>query len=512
MGLSSPSISVLAEARRTGAGVALQIDHAHRELEFNLVIAGRGTYFLADGQHDLVPGTLVWLLPDQPHRLIRSPGLDMWVVTVAPDALEADMLADIVERPCRVLSTPDAVALDRLLTQLSQDADDPRLYAAGLAYVLRSAWYATTNGAGPVRKPMHPAVVRALSILRSGADTPTSAQLAKMCGVTQDYLGQLLMEHTGKGFVEWRNRTRLERFHILYPKSGDLLTAALEAGFGSYTQFHRVFSEIVGTTPGEWAKSGAQAKSVSLPSSAVITGSAVQSTRMQSYALVEVALPAAKRWFTGAFSRNFLSSGMVSDRAGPIESGLDAACDLRQYESAIVAELRNHEPESADRLARLLARRDLFEVFGGTLGLYRPDIGDLADIIAIYLCIAQAGARFTPTPSAHVFEAFRRRTRFALNASATFASASLDERRMATAAIILMAAITRSALVSARASGSDAIVTRIADAAHAAALAGTGLDLRAFDIAELAHPAVAPLHTCRETVHVAPARAEVLSV
>jgi AraC-like DNA-binding protein len=486
VGLNAPSISVLAEARRTGAGVALQIEHAHQEVEFNLVIAGRGTYFLVDGQHDLVPGTLVWLLPNQSHRLIRSPELDMWVVTVAPGALEPEMLADVAERPCRVLSTPDAVSLDRLLTHLSQDADEPRLYAAGLAYALRSAWYyATVRSAGPACKPMHPAVVRALSILRSDAETPTSGQLAKLCGVTQDYLGQLLMEHTGRGFVEWRNRTRLERFHIFYPNSGDLLTAALDAGFGSYTQFHRVFSELIGVTPGEWAKSGAQANSVSLPSSKVITGSAAVSTRMESYALAEVVLPMAKGGFTGTFALNFLHPSAVPDRGLRVDSGIDALTDLRQYEAEIIARLREEQPESAERLARLLSRRDMFQVFRLTLGLYGADLSDLADIVATYLCHAQAAANFAPTPSQDLVTAIRMRTRFALAACATFSRVSLEERRLTAAAFILMAAIVRSAVVSSRASGSDALAVRVADAAHITALSSLGLDVRSFDIHEL---------------------------
>ncbi len=55
MNAGKPSISVLSEVRRTGAGATLQIEHAHQALEFNLVIAGRGSYFLADRQYDLVP-------------------------------------------------------------------------------------------------------------------------------------------------------------------------------------------------------------------------------------------------------------------------------------------------------------------------------------------------------------------------------------------------------------------------------------------------------------------------
>jgi hypothetical protein len=38
----------------------------------------------------------------------------------------------------------------------------------------------------------------------------------------------LLIKHTGRRFVEWRNRTRLERFHILYLESGCALNEILQ--------------------------------------------------------------------------------------------------------------------------------------------------------------------------------------------------------------------------------------------------------------------------------------------
>jgi hypothetical protein len=148
------------------------------------------------------------------------------------------------------------------------------------------------------------------------------------------------VEHTGHGFVEWRNRTRLERFHILYPKSGDLLTAALEAGFGSYTQFHRVFSEIVGATPGDWAKSGARPKSVALPSASnTISGSDTESTRMVTYSLSEIALPNTSRWFTPAFGANLDRSRTVGQRAERIESGISDYSDLAGLDAQLEAEM-----------------------------------------------------------------------------------------------------------------------------------------------------------------------------
>lgn len=469
-------VSVLAEVRRTGPGVALQVNHVHDEIEFNLVVSGRGTYFLEDGQHDLVPGTLVWLLPGQAHRLIRSPDLDMWVVTATADRLDDRMMQDIVARPCRILSTSDAVALDRLLSHLSQDADEPRVYRSGLDYALRSAWHISMNGDAPARRPSHPAVVRALAILRSSADTPASDRLAEMCGVTRDYLGRLLVQHTGYGLVEWRNRTRLERFHLAYPRSHDLLTAALEAGFGSYTQFHRVFQDLVGTTPGEWAKSGASVDAVPLPSrAAAMTGRDAEGTRMSWYALSEAPQPVVSRWFTPGFARAFARAEGAGG-APSCPSGVSDYADLRRFERPLVEALDACDPKAAGLLARAFARDDVFAGFAQTVGLYPIRPANLCDMVATFFAATVICATHVASMTPETLLALVERTRMALAESGIFARADMDQRGLVVASLAAQVVFLRGARDAARGSGSDAAALRIASAARTGAIATLGLD------------------------------------
>jgi AraC-like DNA-binding protein len=47
----------------------------------------------------------------------------------------------------------------------------------------------------------------------------------------------------------YRNRLRIEKFLELAVRSGNLLQAALDAGFGSYAQFSRVFRQQMGVSP-----------------------------------------------------------------------------------------------------------------------------------------------------------------------------------------------------------------------------------------------------------------------
>jgi AraC-like DNA-binding protein len=80
-----------------------------------------------------------------------------------------------------------------------------------------------------------------------------SGKLARRFRVSSSKLTHAFKEQVGVSLTEYRNRLRLERFLLLVERGGgNLLQAALDAGFGSYAQFHRVFRAMLGATPKEY--------------------------------------------------------------------------------------------------------------------------------------------------------------------------------------------------------------------------------------------------------------------
>jgi len=78
-------------------------------------------------------------------------------------------------------------------------------------------------------------------------------ELARRFAVSASKLTHAFKEEMGVSLVEYKNRLRLERFLTLVaPGGGNLMQAALDAGFGSYAQFHRVFRELLDATPREY--------------------------------------------------------------------------------------------------------------------------------------------------------------------------------------------------------------------------------------------------------------------
>lgn len=79
--------------------------------------------------------------------------------------------------------------------------------------------------------------------------------IAKALGTTADRLGRVFKSEMGETLQDYRNRLRLERFFaVVEPEGGNLLRAALDAGFGSYAQFHRVFHTAFDCAPIEYLR------------------------------------------------------------------------------------------------------------------------------------------------------------------------------------------------------------------------------------------------------------------
>jgi len=75
--------------------------------------------------------------------------------------------------------------------------------------------------------------------------------------VSEGFLSRALHKDLGVTFVEHRARTRVAHFLALVQSGGsNFLHAALSAGFGSYSQFHRTFSRLSGSGPSHYLELG----------------------------------------------------------------------------------------------------------------------------------------------------------------------------------------------------------------------------------------------------------------
>jgi AraC-like DNA-binding protein len=240
--------------------------HHHAELEFNLVTQGSGLYLLANRKYQIRRGDLLWLFPAQEHVLIEQTlDFEMWIGVCKPRAVrriatEPDAKVLRQSNPpgeyCRRLPQPALARLEKLFSEIAATRAQPGLFNAGLGYGLLSAWEHFEHAADVPLRDVHPAVEKAARLIRDQSTALGLNELARRAGLSPHRLSRLFKQQTGVALVDFRNRQRIEKFLELYGAGQRLtmLDAALDAGFGSYPQFHRVFKRVLGCSPGRYRR------------------------------------------------------------------------------------------------------------------------------------------------------------------------------------------------------------------------------------------------------------------
>lgn len=238
--------------------------HRHHEIELNLVLGGTATYDVDGCPVELVGGDGLLLWPRHSHALV-DPSADfaMWIVVVSPELLRrmcttpaSAALADPVG-PVRPLHWKPGAAttdwVDGLLHRLTGPGD-PALHAAGLCHVLLAAFTGARDADPAVGAPRYAQEARRL--LETGAVDWTVPRLARAVGASASSLNRSFRRAYGVSVVGYRHRAQIARACALYGAGGSMTLhdAASLAGFGSYSQFHRVVTSVHGCSPREHAR------------------------------------------------------------------------------------------------------------------------------------------------------------------------------------------------------------------------------------------------------------------
>lgn len=262
--------------------------HRHIELELNLVVSGAIIYVVDGRRFRFEKRSLLWLFPGQEHQLVdRAGNQQNYVAVFKPELIDracrseayaflrgdgADLdgvlhtkldpeTFDLVRKTMDsvMAGAPDSDILNReagfgLSAGFRFEHADPDGLNAGLHHLLLLCGRAQLAGNTIERAaPLHPAVRRAIDLLGENTDDLSLSTLAKQCGASATHLSRLFARQLGVPLNRYRNSMRLRRFHDYYhgPEQKTMAEAAFAAGFGSYAQFHRVFTQTYGSGPRE---------------------------------------------------------------------------------------------------------------------------------------------------------------------------------------------------------------------------------------------------------------------
>ncbi len=240
--------------------------HWHDEFELNLVLWGRVQYEVGSSALELGPGSLLWLPPGQQHTLLDvSEDLAMWVASFRPRAVHAaGKLAGTRwlerHRACRAPALPPERVreLSALHAELASCEDPLEVNACarqllGSLVAQRGLLGEPLPDGASTARPLHPAVVRARTLLRVPESALSLTSLARRCGLDAARLSRLFKQQMGLSVVQFRNHFRVQHFIQQFGQGerATMIDVALGCGFGSYAQFHRAFHQVTGYAPSE---------------------------------------------------------------------------------------------------------------------------------------------------------------------------------------------------------------------------------------------------------------------
>jgi AraC-like DNA-binding protein len=221
--------------------------HFHSEPELNLVVAGSGTFGTGNTVFEVRAGDLLCWPPGQDHELIvASPDFDLFVAGLTAElssrVLGAENTASLAA-PAHVRLTPAASLRFRSLCEIPLPGLEPSAVEAHVATFWREAHRLRLGT--PDR---HPLGRRVLMSLLERADLGRARVAHRARGYPSEVSRQF-RAHTGLTFSGYRSQLRLLAFVRSVDAGSTLLAAALNAGFGSYSQCHRTFWRAFGCSP-----------------------------------------------------------------------------------------------------------------------------------------------------------------------------------------------------------------------------------------------------------------------
>jgi AraC-like DNA-binding protein len=241
--------------------------HRHEELEVNLVLTGKASYLLGARRVPLVASSMIWLFPRQEHVLIDwSHDFSMWVLVfkqtliarcTGQDIRQVLRSADPGDIFCRQINSRSVDSLNHIYQGAFDEKNDLEFVNTALAYALVESWRAYLfSGESVPPTDLHPAVAKAARLISDSVESASLDQLSAKAGLSPARLSRLFKQQTGVSVTSFRQQKCLERFLRLYRTGArySLIEAALLAGFGSYPQFHRVFSRLMGFTPMDYRR------------------------------------------------------------------------------------------------------------------------------------------------------------------------------------------------------------------------------------------------------------------
>ena len=260
--------------------------HHHAELELNVVARGTITYVAGGQRLSFGPRSLLWMFPAQEHQLVdRTNDAQYYVAVFKAELIAGSCHGDTYKGLKRKKSEGDKVLhtvldpqtfgfLRQMMDHVMEGSIDPDILNreagfgvgsdfryrhndpdglnAGLRHLLLLCWrLQQTREVRRKSVSLHPSVSKAITLLGEDSWDGSLGRLARQCGLSDAHFSRMFARQVGVPLNRYRNSLRLARFWESYRRSPKptILEAVYSAGFGSYAQFYKVFTDAYGEGP-----------------------------------------------------------------------------------------------------------------------------------------------------------------------------------------------------------------------------------------------------------------------
>jgi len=249
-------------------------DHFHDSYEMYYLLSGERYYFIKDRTYHIVKGNLVLINRYELHRTLDAnvPSWERILINFRPEFLVSDN-TDRIKRLVSVFNAGSSVLsftvkgqtiIEDILFKLLGEADsansnfEEMLAAYLIQLLVFTSRFAGQNtlSADSFIHYIHKKAIPIVQFINSHYMEPLSLNtLAKLFYMSPYYLCKVFKESTGFTCIEYLNQVRVKEAQTLLRRSDSNVTEVSEkVGFGSVSQFGRVFKEISGVSPLKYRK------------------------------------------------------------------------------------------------------------------------------------------------------------------------------------------------------------------------------------------------------------------
>jgi AraC-like DNA-binding protein len=230
--------------------------HFHSEPELNLIVAGSAIFGVGETAIKAAAGELIGFPAGQDHALLEaSSDFYLYAIGMDPNFSSEILCADrhSVAIPLHLRLEPHNFKSLAARSHAIVDRPGVEQQVAELweqVNWLRQVQLRSLNGA------MHVLTKRTLSMVSDAVDI-SGKLLARHVRASSSEISRHFHRDVGMTLVHYRARLRLLRFiRLVDVDAGNLMAAANAAGFGSYSQCHRIFHAELGCAPRDFFVSG----------------------------------------------------------------------------------------------------------------------------------------------------------------------------------------------------------------------------------------------------------------